>query len=94
MRRREFITGLGGAAVWPLRALAQTPAKVYRVGLLNPGGLDAGPFEAALIRGLNQHGYAPDKNLTIERRGAGGLPIACRTSSPNWWQARLRSSSP
>ena len=73
MKRRDFITVLGGTAVaWPLRALAQTPAKVYRVGLLNPGGLDAGPFEAALIRGLTQHGFAPDKNLSLERRGAGG----------------------
>ena len=46
MRRREFIIVVGGTAVdWPLRALAQTPAQDYRVGLLNPGGLDAGPFE-------------------------------------------------
>ncbi len=73
MKRRDFVTVLGGAAVaWPLRALGQTPTKIYRIGLLNPGGLDAGPFEAALIRGLNQHGYAPDRNLTLERRGAGG----------------------
>jgi putative tryptophan/tyrosine transport system substrate-binding protein len=73
MRRREFIAAIGGAAwAWPLRALAQTAAMVDRVGLLNPGGLDAGPFEAALIRGLAQHGYAPDKNLSLERRGAGG----------------------
>ncbi len=73
MKRRDFVTALGGAAAaWPLRALAQTAAKVYRVGLLNPGGLDAGPFEGALIRGLAQHGYAPDRNLALERRGAGG----------------------
>jgi putative tryptophan/tyrosine transport system substrate-binding protein len=73
MRRREFIIVLGGTAVaWPLRALAQTPAQVYRVGLLNPGGLDAGPFEKPLLRGLAQHGYVSDQNLVIERRGAGG----------------------
>jgi putative tryptophan/tyrosine transport system substrate-binding protein len=73
MRRREFIIVLSGTAVaWPLRALAQTPAQDYRVGLLNPGGLDAGPFEKPLIRGLTQHGYVLDKNLVIERRGAGG----------------------
>jgi putative ABC transport system substrate-binding protein len=75
MKRRDFAALLGGsAAAWPLRALAQAPAKVYRVGLLNPAGLDAGPFEAALIRGLAQHGYVPDRNLTLERRGAGGHP--------------------
>jgi putative ABC transport system substrate-binding protein len=73
MKRRDFIIAVGGSvAAWPLAARAQTAAKVYRVGLLNPGGLDAGPFEAALIRGLTQHGYAPDKNLALERRGAGG----------------------
>jgi putative tryptophan/tyrosine transport system substrate-binding protein len=73
MRRREFIIVLGSTAVaWPLPALVQTPAQDYRVGLLNPGGLDAGPFEKPLIRGLAQHGYVADKNLVIERRGAGG----------------------
>jgi putative ABC transport system substrate-binding protein len=73
--RREFVVTLGGgAAAWPLRALAQTPSKLYRVGLLTGGGLNAGPYEAALIRGLTRHGYAPDKNLTLERRGAGGHP--------------------
>jgi putative ABC transport system substrate-binding protein len=75
MKRRGFMTLLGGTTVaWPLRVLAETPAKVYRVGLLNPGGLDAGPFEGALIRGLAKHGYTPDRNLALERRGAGGHP--------------------
>jgi putative ABC transport system substrate-binding protein len=75
MRRRDLVSLLGGtAALWPLRALAQSPVGSHRVGLLNPLGLDAGPFEAALIRGLAQHGYVPGKNLTLERRGAGGHP--------------------
>ena len=34
LRRREFIAGLGGAAVWPLAALAQQPNRVRRVGIL------------------------------------------------------------
>src|SRR3954454_815253 len=75
MKRRNFIALLGGTAVaGSLRAFAQTPAKVYRAGLLGPGGLTAGPFEAPLIRGLAQHGYVPDKNLELDRRGAGGHP--------------------
>jgi putative tryptophan/tyrosine transport system substrate-binding protein len=73
MKRRDFITVLGGTAVsWPIRALAQTPVKVYRIGLLNSGGLGAGPFEAPLLRGLTRHGYTPDKNVALERRGAEG----------------------
>jgi putative ABC transport system substrate-binding protein len=64
---------IGGAAVaWPRAALAQSPAKVYRVGLLNSAGpvADNSPFGAALIRGLSQRGYTLEKNLSFERRGA------------------------
>jgi putative ABC transport system substrate-binding protein len=75
MRRRDFITLVGGAAViWPRRAHAQTPAKVYRVGLLSSGAPidDNSPFGAPLIRGLAHRGYALDRNLAFERRAAEG----------------------
>jgi putative tryptophan/tyrosine transport system substrate-binding protein len=73
MKRRNFIVILGGAVVaQPVRLLAQTSTTVYRVGLLNSGGLGAGPFEGALMHGLAQHGYVPNKNLVLERRGAEG----------------------
>jgi ABC-type uncharacterized transport system substrate-binding protein len=67
MRRRDFMLLFAPAAVWPLRALAQTPLKVYRIGLL---GLvdDKSPFEGSLVRGLAKHGYVLDKNLVFERR--------------------------
>jgi putative ABC transport system substrate-binding protein len=61
MQRREFITLLGGAAAaWPLAARAQSPAQVYRIGLLSTGAAlaDTSPQGAPLIRGLTQHGYA------------------------------------
>ena len=75
MKRREFITLLGGAAIaWPRSVVAQTPSKVYRVGLLSalaPPG-DNSPFGAPLIRGLAKHGYTLGRNLVFERRGAEG----------------------
>jgi putative ABC transport system substrate-binding protein len=37
MNRREFIAGLGGAAVWPLAAHAQQGNRVRRIGVLTPG---------------------------------------------------------
>jgi putative ABC transport system substrate-binding protein len=73
MRRREFIALVGGAAVvWPRAVTAQSPSKVYRIGLLSPGPpvADNSPFGAALIRSLAQHGYALGRNLSFERRGA------------------------
>lgn len=68
MRRRDFITLIGVTAVAPpLVALAQTPAKIYRVGVLGLAN-DKSPFEAPLIRGLARHGYTLNKNLEVERR--------------------------
>jgi putative tryptophan/tyrosine transport system substrate-binding protein len=72
MRRREFIALLCSAAAWPRAVIAQSPSKVYRVGSLITGApvADNSPLGAALVRGLAQHGYVLDKNLTFERRGA------------------------
>ena len=73
LRRREFIILLGGAVgAWPFAAIAQSPAKVYRIGLLSTGAAlaDTSPQGAPLIRGLAQHGYALGRNLAFERRGS------------------------
>ena len=75
MRRREFITMLGGAALSAKSsAFAQTPSRALRVGTLVPGPAisDASPVGAALLRGFAQLGYTQGANLVFERRGAEG----------------------
>ena len=67
MKRRHFIRLAGGAcAAWPLRALAQSQGKTYRIGLL--GVVDKSPFDAPLASGLAKRGYVLDRNLAFERR--------------------------
>jgi ABC-type uncharacterized transport system substrate-binding protein len=73
MRRREFITLLGGAAAWPLAARAQQSA-IPIVGFLrSTRAEDSGHLLAALRQGLRESGYPTDK-VTIESRWAESRP--------------------
>jgi putative tryptophan/tyrosine transport system substrate-binding protein len=71
MRRREFITLLGGAvATWPLAALAQRPPAMPVVGYIDIG--DQSHYLAAFNRGLAETGYVVGQNAAVEFRSAAG----------------------
>ena len=77
MRRREFITLLGGAvAAWPLAARAQQETKVPRIGILAPGRADNSDASHrtlnAFISALRELGYTEGQNVAIERKFANG----------------------
>ena len=68
MRRREFITLLGGATAWPLAAGAQEAGRIYRLGVLSPGP-KAAPFNAAFFDELRVFGFVDGKNLKVNGGG-------------------------
>jgi putative tryptophan/tyrosine transport system substrate-binding protein len=78
MRRREFITMLGGAAVaWPLGARAQQSAKIYRIFWASTES-EPDPFVDGFRDGLKERGYIEGKNVVLSLRYAPGNPDALR----------------
>jgi putative ABC transport system substrate-binding protein len=81
MRRRKFITLLGGAvAVWPIVARAQQPAKMKRIAFVHPStnvseiSVSGRPYYRAFFEELSRLGYVEGQNLRVERYSGEGRP--------------------
>jgi putative ABC transport system substrate-binding protein len=75
MRRREFITLVGGVASWPLVSRAQPAERMRRIGVLlqaTKSDLEFQPRLKAFLDGLEQFGWTEGRNLQLEYRWAGG----------------------
>jgi putative ABC transport system substrate-binding protein len=75
MKRREFITLLGGVAAWPLAARAQQPEQMRRIGVLTNLVADDPEAQArvgAFLQGLQELGWAVGRNMRIEYRWGAG----------------------
>src|SRR5262249_17841629 len=79
VRRREFITLLGGAApAWPLAALAQQRERMRRIGVLLFGTPNTDPNLGAFLQGLRELGYIETQSVAIDYRYAEGKPDRLR----------------
>jgi putative ABC transport system substrate-binding protein len=75
IQRREFITGLGGAAAWPLAARGQQGNRVRRIGVLVGGGLNdpvLKTYVSAFTQALAGLGWTDGRNVRIDLRWGGG----------------------
>ena len=72
MRRREFITLLGGGAAWPLAARAQQGGKLPTIGFLGADASAFAPWTAAFVARLRELGWIEGRTIAIEYRWSEG----------------------
>src|SRR5262245_56588974 len=71
LKRREFITLIGGAAAWPLAARTQQAERLHTIGYLNAGAFDPiSPVLTSFLNALPELGWIEGKNVVIEYRFA------------------------
>src|SRR5262245_54677461 len=94
MKRRAFITLLGGAATWPLAARAQQPERMRRIGLLLTAAADDPESLArvgAFLQGLQELGWTDGRNVRLSIAGAPVMPSASANMQRNWSRSRPMS---
>src|SRR6516162_10196428 len=74
LRRRQFITLLGGAAAWPLAARAQQTAMLPTIGFLGTEASAWSPLTAAFVQRLHELGWIEGRTIAIEYRWSEGRP--------------------
>jgi putative ABC transport system substrate-binding protein len=88
MKRRSFITLLGGAAAaWPLVARAQPRARMRRIGVLLPATSDDAQYQAwfgAFLQALGQSGWTIGRNVQVDTRWATANADSAAGTRLNW----------
>jgi hypothetical protein len=87
LRRREFITLLGGAAAWPLAAHAQQRERMRRIGALVPGDENdpvRKTYVSTFAQALCDLGWTDGRNVRMDVRWAGDTSIGYERSRTSW----------
>src|SRR5262249_50344764 len=84
MRRREFISLLGGAGAWPLAARAQQPERMRRIGMLMTTSLGDPETQVrtkAFLQGMQDLGWTEGRNIRFDVRWDGGTADSARKAA-------------
>ena len=87
MKRREFISLIGGAVAWPLAARGQQAERVRRIGVLLNSAADDPAAQSrltAFLQGLQELGWTHGRNVRIDIRWGADDAERVRKSAPQW----------